>query len=75
MDMNEILEKVGGVSKLAGLLGVAHPTVSEWKRTGIVPASRIVQISSAIDVPLADVIDLASPPRAKAAVAPAEGAA
>ena len=45
MNVNTIIEKAGGVGKLASFLGISHPTVCDWKRTGFIPGGRLVQIS------------------------------
>lgn len=61
MNVQTIIQKAGGVGKLAALLGVSHPTVSDWKRTGFIPGGRIVQISKKLDVRVEDLSMLIKP--------------
>lgn len=61
MNVQTIIQKAGGVGKLAALLGVSHPTVSDWKRTGFIPGGRIVQISRKLDVRVEDLSMLIKP--------------
>lgn len=52
MDVQTLIDCAGGVGKLAKRLGVAHPTVCDWKRVGCIPASRMVQVANAFDISL-----------------------
>ena len=63
MDIDTLISLAGGVGKLAALCGVSHPAVSQWRESGTIPATRVQQIAELLDLPLADVITLASPPR------------
>jgi DNA-binding transcriptional regulator YdaS (Cro superfamily) len=65
MNVQTIIERAGGVGKLAALLGVSHPTVSDWKRTGSIPGGRVVQISSALGLSVDEVIKLVPSPRSR----------
>lgn len=67
MNVQTIIQKAGGVGKLATLLGVSHPTVSEWKRTGFIPGGRLVQISRKLDVKVEELSALIKPSDAEAA--------
>ncbi len=69
MDVQTIISKAGGVGKLAALLGVSHPTVSDWKRTGFIPGGRIVQISKKLDVKVEDLSALIKPADADSSAA------
>jgi DNA-binding transcriptional regulator YdaS (Cro superfamily) len=61
MDIDMIIERVGGVSKLAALLGVSHPSVSAWKQDGYVPGSRVRQISKTLGIPFCELEPLIRP--------------
>lgn len=72
MDVQKLIDKAGGEPQFQALCKVARTTVLDWKRTGLLPANRIAQISAALDVPLEEVIKLAPPPRQRASSAPAQ---
>jgi DNA-binding transcriptional regulator YdaS (Cro superfamily) len=40
----QVIEHFGGISETARALGVKPPSVSEWKRRGVVPPIRQFQI-------------------------------
>ncbi len=63
MDVDFLIEKAGGRPQLQALLGVARTTILDWEKLGRIPANRVAQISAALDLPVKDVIALASPPR------------
>lgn len=67
MDIIAVIDMAGGVGKLATLLGVKHPTVCDWKRSGFVPGGRVVQISRAMQIPLSDLSGLVRTPARKEA--------
>jgi DNA-binding transcriptional regulator YdaS (Cro superfamily) len=64
MDIDTIIERAGGVSKLAAILGISHPTVSGWKQDGYVPGARVRQISDLLGIPFCEMYSLVRPPRA-----------
>jgi post-segregation antitoxin (ccd killing protein) len=47
----EAIAAAGGVSRLAERLGLAHPSVARWQRTGRVPADRVAAVEAATGVP------------------------
>lgn len=67
MDVDTLIEKAGGVGKLAETLDVSHPTICDWKRTGFIPGSRAVQISNALKLKIEDVSKLIKPASTKKA--------
>ena len=69
MSVESIIKDAGGVAKLAALVGVSHPVVSDWKRKGFFPGSRAVQISTILNLPLEEVARLVAPPRGKSTAA------
>jgi len=40
MTDSEIIDLLGGTSKVATVFGIEPPSVSEWRRTGIPPARK-----------------------------------
>lgn len=66
MDVQTLIDKAGGEQQFRALFKVARTTVLGWKRSGLLPANRIAQISEALDVPLEAVIKLAPEPRQRA---------
>ena len=40
MSDSEIIDQLGGTSRLAALFGISAPSVSEWRRSGIPSARR-----------------------------------
>lgn len=69
MDVDGLIEKAGGLDQLAEQLGVARTTVSDWKRLGFLPGSRIPQIMDVLGVKPDDVLPLVKgrKPRERAA--------
>lgn len=68
MDMKSLIERAGGVAKLAALCGVSHSTVCGWKRDGFLPASRLGQIAEALQFPIAELLSLVKVPERRAGV-------
>ena len=58
MDIEALIEKAGGVGKLAGKLGVSHSAICDWKRAGAIPAGRAIQISRTLNVPVEKILEL-----------------
>lgn len=67
MDVQTLIDRAGGVGKLAKRLGVAHPTVCDWKRTGCIPAGRMVQVANSFDIPLDELRPIVRSPEQAAA--------
>jgi DNA-binding transcriptional regulator YdaS (Cro superfamily) len=61
IDIHALIERAGGVGKAAAALNVSHPTICDWKKSGFVPGSRVVQISHALGVSIEDVSKLVKP--------------
>lgn len=62
MNIETIIERGGSVGQLATRLGVSHSTVCDWRRAGVIPAARAVQISREFDIPIDDVLALVRVP-------------
>lgn len=45
--IQKAIEHVGGVSALAGRLGVSYQAVQQWERAGRVPAERALEVERA----------------------------
>ncbi len=58
MDVPTLISMAGSVGKLAARLGIAHNTVSDWKRTGFVPGNRLAQIAHEFNIPMEDLLPL-----------------
>lgn len=65
MDVQSLIDQAGGVGKLATLLGVAHNTVCDWKRTGLIPGNRVAQVCARLNLPVENVLKLARPPKSR----------
>lgn len=59
MNVHELIERAGTVGKLARRLGVAHNTVSDWKRSGFIPGSRLAQARREFDLTAEETLGLA----------------
>lgn len=49
--ISEAIAAAGGVTRLAERLGLAHPSVLRWQRSGKVPAERVAAVEAATGVP------------------------
>jgi len=58
MTMDEIIERAGGVTKLAAIVARHHSTVLGWKR---VPAQHVRPIARALSVPVEAILDPETP--------------
>ncbi|MBX9593469.1 MAG: type II toxin-antitoxin system CcdA family antitoxin [Roseomonas sp.] len=47
----EAIAAAGGVTRLAERIGLAHPSVLRWQRSGKIPAERVVAVEAATGVP------------------------
>lgn len=47
----EAIQRAGGVTRLAERLGLAHPSVLRWQRSGRIPADRVAAVEAATGVP------------------------
>lgn len=61
MDVNTLIQRAGSVTKLANMLGVAHNTVSDWKRSGFLPGNRIGQVKEVFRLEADDILGLIQP--------------
>lgn len=68
MNVQTLIDKAGGDREFRELCGVARTTVLDWKREGRIPANRVAEISAKLELPLSEVITLASTPRVKSPV-------
>jgi Bacteriophage CI repressor helix-turn-helix domain len=58
MEIQEIIDRAGGMQSLAALLHVNYSTVAGWKMQKYIPAAHILSISQMMDIPLADLNNL-----------------
>jgi DNA-binding transcriptional regulator YdaS (Cro superfamily) len=49
-----LVERVGGQSALAALLGIKQQSIYEWVKRKRIPAERVVEIESATGIPRHD---------------------
>lgn len=59
MDVQTLIDMAGGAPELGTRLGVSRTTILGWKKSGNIPANRVAQISTAMGVPLSEVVKLA----------------
>lgn len=53
MSIDELIRRANGVTRLAEIAGVRHPTISAgWRRSGQVPVARVRRISAALGIPM-----------------------
>lgn len=50
INVQVLIDRLGGVQSAARKLGVSHPTVCDWRRAGRVPARRVPAVSEATGV-------------------------
>lgn len=65
--LEKAIENAGGLTALARKLGIQPPSISEWKRRGRVPASRVLQVEAATGVPRHELRPDLYPPEGAAA--------
>jgi hypothetical protein len=69
LSVEDLIDMAGGIIPLSQRLGVARTTVHDWKRLGVVPGSRIAQISRELNIPPAWLLGIIQPPRTMKAAA------
>lgn len=52
MQVSEVIERAGGVGRLAALLGMHHSSVCKWKKVGRIPTDRALAIHRLSGIPL-----------------------
>lgn len=63
MDVQTLIKQAGGVGKMATKLGVSHSTICDWQRDRTLPISRLPQISAIFEVPIDELLPVATAPR------------
>jgi DNA-binding transcriptional regulator YdaS (Cro superfamily) len=77
MDVQVLVEKAGGVSKMAARCGVSHSTVCGWKRGNFLPGNRVRQIAELLTIPVEALLPMVRTPvsrKASVVAAPQEAA-
>jgi len=77
MDVCDLIERAGGVSKMAALCRVDHSTVCAWKRGNFLPGNRVRQIAELLTIPVEALLPMVRAPvsrKASAIAAPQEAA-
>jgi hypothetical protein len=69
MDIQTLIDKAGGRAEFQALTRVARTTVLDWERAGRIPAGRVLQIATALSLPVDEVIMLATTPRLRGGAA------
>jgi hypothetical protein len=67
MTVDDLINLAGGIIPLSQRLGVARTTIHDWKRLGVVPGTRVAQISHELGVPPALLLPIVQQPRTKVA--------
>lgn len=62
MTVQDLIDKAGGVSKLAAICRVSHSSVCDWNRDNLLPGRRVPQISAALEVPSSELMPLVRVP-------------
>jgi len=65
MRVQDLIDKAGGVGKLAALCKVSHSTVCDWNRANALPGHRLPRISAALGIEPALLIPLVNEPKSK----------
>jgi predicted site-specific integrase-resolvase len=63
LSVDDLIEMAGGIIPLSQRLGVARTTIHDWKRLGVIPGTRIAQISRELSVPAAELLPIVQAPR------------
>jgi len=64
LTVDALIEMAGGIIPLGQRLGVARTTIYDWKRDGVIPGTRIGQISREFNLLADDLVPIAQGPRA-----------
>lgn len=56
-----LVERAGGVKRMALLLGVSHSSVIDWKHAGYIPGGRALQISQVLHIDPKRILKLVRP--------------
>ena len=62
--LQEAIDKAGGAARVAAVIGISRPAVSQWKRC---PAERVIELSRLSGVPRSRLRPDLYPPRCAAA--------
>lgn len=55
MTVDEIIDRAGGVTRMAARFGVSHSTICDWRRNGQIPVGRARAVSEELDIPLSEI--------------------
>ena len=55
-NINRAIEKAGGVAQLGKALGVTHQAVCLWRKKGVVPVERAVDIERLYGIPAVNIV-------------------
>jgi len=61
--VQSLILRAGGAVALSKRLGVARTTVLDWRRTGLIPGSRVAQIAVAFNIPADQLLPIVQGPR------------
>jgi predicted site-specific integrase-resolvase len=64
LSVDDLIEMAGGIIPLGRRLGVARTTIHDWKRLGVIPGTRVAQISRELCVPADRLLPIVQAPRA-----------
>ncbi|MDM0003912.1 YdaS family helix-turn-helix protein [Variovorax sp. J22G73] len=45
MDVNQLLDALGGTAAVAELFGIKQPSVSEWRKSGRIPDDKLIRLA------------------------------
>ena len=62
-DVSALIDKAGGVMRLAAIAQVSRTSVIGWRTQGFIPGNRVAQISAALKLPTEAVLRLVQPPK------------
>ncbi|PHM60548.1 transcriptional regulator [Xenorhabdus stockiae] len=54
--LNLAIEKAGGITKLAKLLGISNQAVSQWVQKKRIPPGRYFELHEKLNIPLEDLV-------------------
>jgi len=64
-NVSTLVNRAGGVGKLALVCDVSHSTVCDWMRGNFLPGRRLLRISRALDIPIAAMAALIRTPSSR----------